>query len=168
MQGIGTHCVGASWVMHRLCWLCIFDFGLVRAFPNLGPSCWTNCLVLYAFAHKKRLLGTKHSRWKILALSFYPPAILVCWHTGKSTCSPGSGEQEVNGPKERQNWERCWSNTFPHTSQAQRSFLCLGCPVLVHWLHWLFVQPGSLTFLPFLKELIQNHSVCIASGPVFI
>lgn len=89
MQGIGTHCVGASWMMHRLCWLCIFDFGLVRAFLNLGSSCWTNCLVLYSFVHKKRLLETKHSRWKILALSLYPPAILVCWHTGKSTCSPG-------------------------------------------------------------------------------
>lgn len=45
--------------MYRLCWLCIFDFGFVRDFLNMGPSCCTNYLVLFAFAHKKEAAWSK-------------------------------------------------------------------------------------------------------------
>lgn len=133
MQGIGPHFVGASWVMHRLCWLCIFNFGLVRAFLNLGPSCWTNCLVLYAFAHKKEAAWNKTFQVKdpfIVLTSSCHLGLLTRWEIHLGLCRAG-GEWA----KERQNRQKCWSNNFPPTSQAQRTFLCLGCPVLVHGLH---------------------------------
>lgn len=105
MQGIGAHCVGASWVMHRLCWLCLFDFGLVKAFLNLGPNCWTNYLILCAFARKKEGAWNKTFQVKgpcIALISSFHLGLLTHWKIHLfSWLLWDSGEQEGNGPKER-------------------------------------------------------------------
>lgn len=116
---------------HWLCWLCIFGFGLFRAFLSLGPSCWRNCLVLYALRISKRLLGTRRSRWKILAFSLYSSAILIWWHAVKSTSSPASFGTLESSRWMSQTWETKWrmavdSNTFLQTLKANRIFPTFG------------------------------------------
>lgn len=89
----------ASYVIHWLCWLCVFGFGLFRAFLSLGPICWRNCLVLYAFAYKRGCLEENVLGERSL---HFPSILLPFCHLDLVTCCKihlfpwliwGSGEQ---------------------------------------------------------------------------
>lgn len=175
MQGIRTHCVGASWVMHRLCWLCISGFGLVRAFLNLGPSCWTNCLVLYAFAPKKEAAWNKTCQVKgpcIVLMSSCHLGLLTQWKMHLfSWLVWDSGEQEVNGPKERQNGQGVLEQHFPSHLTGPQNFPLSGmsCPGALGTLTFCSAQESNLFSL---LERTNTKSLCIlcciTNGPGFI
>lgn len=70
-----------------------------------------------------------------------------------------SGEQEVNGPKERQNRERCWSNTPSHlTGPENFSVSGMPCPGTLGTLTFCSAQESNLFIL---LERTNTKSFCL-------